>query len=95
MVNFPFRSGSQPSTIAGASAIVPPATRRQHRFPRLRFVLHAAGVVLVLAALPVAAAQVSIPGPAGSASFGAAVAVLPNGNIVVTEPNAGGAAGAV
>src|SRR3982751_6994820 len=32
------------------------------------------------------ASQMDIPGPPGSAGFGAAVAVLPSGNIVVTAP---------
>ena len=32
------------------------------------------------------AGQVEIPGPAGSASFGARVVVLPNGNMVITDP---------
>ncbi len=34
------------------------------------------------------AAQTDIVGPTGSVSFGASVAVLPNGNIVVTDPDA-------
>jgi hypothetical protein len=38
--------------------------------------------------LPVAAgAQTDLPGPAGSNQFGANVAVLPNGNLVVTDPD--------
>ncbi|MEO8672556.1 MAG: hypothetical protein ABI411_14655 [Tahibacter sp.] len=32
------------------------------------------------------AAQIDIPGPAGSVAFGRAVKALPNGNIVVTDP---------
>jgi hypothetical protein len=36
--------------------------------------------------LPGLAAQIDIAGPAGSAKFGASVAVLPNGNFVVTDP---------
>jgi hypothetical protein len=32
------------------------------------------------------AAQIDIPGPAGSGAFGSSVTVLPNGNIVVTDP---------
>lgn len=39
------------------------------------------------------AAQVVIPGPAGSSRFGTAVAVLPNGDFVVTDPQATGAGG--
>lgn len=40
------------------------------------------------------AVQVEVAGPAGSVSFGARVAVLPNGNLVITDPayNDGGAA---
>lgn len=33
------------------------------------------------------AAQIDIPGPPGSGAFGNSVAVLPNGNFVVTDPN--------
>ena len=39
------------------------------------------------------AAQVVIPGPAGSSRFGTAVAVLPNGDFVVTDPQATGSGG--
>jgi len=35
---------------------------------------------------PVRASQLDIPGPVGSSGFGTAVVVLPNGNIVVTDP---------
>jgi len=34
-----------------------------------------------------AATQIDIPGPAGSVRFGTQVTALPNGNIVVTDPN--------
>lgn len=46
------------------------------------------GLFLVALALSAgaSAAQTDITGPAGSASFGKHVAVLPNGNIVVTDP---------
>lgn len=44
------------------------------------------GAMLALAD-PASAAQVDIQGPPGSESFGAHVAVLPNGNIVVTDPS--------
>ena len=37
-------------------------------------------------ALAVHVRQLDIPGPSGSVKFGSAVAVLPNGNIVVTDP---------
>ncbi len=40
----------------------------------------------VLAAFCVHAAQVDIPGPVGSGSFGERLVVLPNGNIVVGDP---------
>jgi hypothetical protein len=39
------------------------------------------------------AAQVVVSGPAGSSRFGTAVAVLPNGDFVVADPNAAGAGG--
>ncbi|MGB0133762.1 hypothetical protein, partial [Dokdonella sp.] len=49
-------------------------------------------VLLLLASLPSAiAAQFDIPGPPGSIEFGAEVAVLPNGNIVVVDPEGPGA----
>jgi len=35
---------------------------------------------------PVYASQIDIAGPPGSGAFGMSVAVLPNGNIVVTDP---------
>jgi len=47
-------------------------------------------LLLSIHATPVQAAdvvQLNIPGPAGSGAFGATVAVLPNGNIVVTDPD--------
>ncbi|MFT3807111.1 Calx-beta domain-containing protein [Arenimonas sp.] len=57
----------------------------------------ALGAVLVVTTFlvaPAMAGQVDWQGPAGSLKFGAQVAVLPNGNIVVTDPAdpAGGAA---
>ncbi|MEO6064159.1 MAG: hypothetical protein ABIP49_00065, partial [Lysobacterales bacterium] len=45
-----------------------------------------AGIVLAGCAIPLEAAQVDIAGPAGSSVFGTSVTVLPNGNIVVTDP---------
>jgi hypothetical protein len=49
----------------------------------------------LIAPLPVGAAQVDILGPAGSSAFGTEIAVLPNGNIVVTDPGAFSDEGAV
>ena len=43
----------------------------------------------------VAAAQIDIAGPAGSVAFGESVTVLPNGNIVVTDPFASSGLGKV
>jgi Repeat of unknown function (DUF5650) len=40
----------------------------------------------LMQAMPTHAAQTDIHGPPGSGAFGMAVAVLPNGNIVVTDP---------
>ncbi len=42
--------------------------------------------LLIVAILPASAAQIDIAGPSGSRSFGWKVAVLPNGNIVVADP---------
>src|SRR5512146_1353556 len=50
-------------------------------------ILRIAGFVLALAVLPAEAAQTDIHGPLGSVAFGTSVRVLPNGNIVVTDPN--------
>ena len=44
-------------------------------------------LLLAAMALPAGADQVDIAGPAGSGAFGTSVTVLPNGNIVVTDPN--------
>lgn len=49
----------------------------------IRLVLVFAGLCLFSAAR---AAQVDMPGPIGSVSYGTSVAVLPNGNFVVTDP---------
>lgn len=55
-------------------------TRRRRAFAGL------APLTLIFAALPAFAAQIDITAP-GSVAFGSAVKVLPNGNIVVTDPN--------
>ena len=49
--------------------------------------IKSAGLGVAAVALSVNAAQIDIPGPAGSGAFGTTVTVLPNGNIVVTDPN--------
>lgn len=41
----------------------------------------------ILAATTANATQTDIAGPVGSGSFGSTVTVLPNGNIVVTDPD--------
>jgi len=46
-----------------------------------------ASLALALVALSANAAQLDINGPAGSVGFGTGVTALPNGNIVVTDPN--------
>jgi len=60
---------------------------RRHR-AAAEIVARAVVCVVGLAAIAPAAtaAQVDIPGPAGSGLYGWHVAVLPNGNIVVTDP---------
>ncbi len=52
----------------------------------LAFLIFCSGLVFDLSC---DAQQIDIAGPSGSGAFGTAVAVLPNGNIVVTDPNAG------
>ena len=53
------------------------------------WLLAGAGIGIGMFAFSVSAAQIDIPGPAGSVAFGTTVTVLPNGNIVVTDPLAG------
>ena len=53
---------------------------------RLKAALLAVAAHLHFAINATAATQIDIAGPAGSEQFGSAVAVLPNGNIVVTDP---------
>ena len=57
----------------------------------LRSLARAAARLALLAVLLAApararAAQIDLPGPAGSGSFGSTVTYLPNGNFVVTDP---------
>lgn len=54
-----------------------------------------AAAVLSLFAAAATASQTTIDGPPGSIAFGTRVLALPNGNVVVTDPDAGGGAGAV
>lgn len=54
------------------------------------------GAFLLAYAIQAGAGQIDIAGPAGSGSFGTSVTVLPNGNIVVTDPSGlGSSVGAV
>src|SRR5687767_678568 len=63
---------------------------------RLRAMLAALTLTLTLACTGTASAgQFDISGPAGSQRFGQTVTVLPNGNIVVTDPDWSAKAGAV
>src|SRR5690349_10339072 len=48
-------------------------------------------LLLLVVVQCVGATQVDVHGPAGSAAFGTQVTVLPNGNIVVTDPSGSGA----
>ncbi|MEO8959407.1 MAG: hypothetical protein ABI304_10725, partial [Rudaea sp.] len=63
------------------------------RFPTTFFF----AIILSVALSPLRAhaAQISIHGPAGSSAFGQKVAVLYNGNIIVTDPDASAEKGAV
>ena len=54
-----------------------------------------AAAVLTGLAMTAQAQQTTIDGPPGSVAFGKAVLALPNGNIVVTDPEANGGAGGV
>src|SRR4051812_22335939 len=53
----------------------------------LRFVVAGALLWISVIAYAAAAAQTDIPGPNGSGKFGTSVNVLPNGNIIVTDPD--------
>jgi hypothetical protein len=68
-----------------------------HRTPSLVRVLLAVLLLGTLTQWSVqstsASTQIDIIGPAGSVSFGASVAILPNGNLVVTDPNFDGGIG--
>ncbi|HSX61898.1 MAG TPA: hypothetical protein VLF18_17045 [Tahibacter sp.] len=54
-----------------------------------------AAVLLTTLAVAAHASQTTIDGPPGSVAFGTRVLTLPNGNVVVTDPDANGGAGAV
>jgi hypothetical protein len=60
---------------------------RGSRTTPLRFFAYA--TLLLALALPASAAQIDVPGPPGSRTFGWYVTVLPNGNIVIQDPSAG------
>src|SRR5215210_1663458 len=54
-----------------------------------RLAIQAAAIIVFLilpSTILKASTQIDITGPAGSGSFGASVAVLPNGNIIVADP---------
>ncbi len=56
-------------------------------FGRMFLVMAVVAALAAGSAQPVVAAtQIDIAGPAGSGAFGTSVTVLPNGNIVVTDP---------
>jgi hypothetical protein len=65
-------------------------SRRRVSRVSMGWVLLAVALMTMLAVGPVqpaaAATQIDIVGPAGSGAFGSSVTVLPNGNIVVTDP---------
>ncbi|HJU38402.1 MAG TPA: hypothetical protein VJ724_02440, partial [Tahibacter sp.] len=62
---------------------------------RINLLAAATAAALTLAASAAHAAQTTIDGPPGSVAFGTRVLTLPNGNVVVTDPDANGGAGAV
>lgn len=67
----------------------------QARLVAVRRSRHAVCLTVALCAGAASAGQFDILGPAGSASFGKTVAVLPNGNIVITDPDWNSKKGAV
>lgn len=56
------------------------------RPPRTRSSRRLLGLLVGLLVAPLHAAQVVIGGPPGSGAFGVSVTILPNGNLVVTDP---------
>jgi hypothetical protein len=60
-----------------------------HRSTLCTLAAHAIVFTWLLVAAPAGATQIDIHGPPGSVAFGTAAIVLPNGNFVVTDPNAG------
>ena len=58
------------------------------RFFKITFTAASSGLLVLALALATRAAQHDIPGPLGSVAFGTTLTVLPNGNIVVIDPNA-------
>ncbi len=54
--------------------------------PAFILILLACAALVFFAADAAAATQKDIPGPPGSQTFGKSISVLPNGNIVVTDP---------
>ena len=63
-------------------------SRKTSAWSAIRAMSTLVGVGLLVAA-HASAQQIDIPGPVHSIAFGTAVAVLPNGNIVVTDPEYG------
>lgn len=74
----------------GAEPAVFGPTRRDQGGTGRNWLRSVATIGLLAATGVAAASQVVITGPAGSSRFGTAVAVLPNGDFVVADPNAAG-----
>ncbi|HEY6940808.1 hypothetical protein [Dokdonella sp.] len=95
----PFHFRRSRTRVAARVVSAPKAKHAPRRspVPRARIVVAVVGRLAGAAFSATAvAAQIDIHGPPGSVSFGAAVTVLPNGNIVVVDPNGPGwKAGAV
>ncbi|MBE2240499.1 MAG: hypothetical protein IAE81_22110, partial [Caldilineaceae bacterium] len=67
-----------------------PAYRQAVRWrPQAWLLAWLLAVVALLGLAPAARAaqQVDVPGPAGSGEFGKTITMLPNGNVVVTDPS--------
>jgi len=75
--------------------MTPDSTRARGRRARAHLLSRSLACALAAIALCAHAAQIDIAGPPGSVAFGTTVTVLQNGNVVVTDPVAGGGMGAV
>ncbi len=78
-VQWPWHEASRPHTMSWS---------KSQRNARVTL----AALLSAISVASISAPQVDVPGPSGSRAFGTSVTVLPNGNIVVTDPDWSGTA---